>query len=52
MMRVLDMVLVMVRLSVTVSESGESLGDGQFGNNDTRVTTNHTKHEVKFQQLK
>ena len=52
MMRVLETVLLLMRLSVTGSESGESLEDGQLGNNDTRVTTNHTKHEVNFQQLK
>jgi len=46
MMRVLETALLLVKLSVTMSESGESLGDGQLGNNDTRVTTNHTKHEV------
>ena len=46
-MRVLGTVLLLMRLSVSMSESEESLGDSQLGSNDTRVT-NNTEHEVNI----
>ena len=52
-MRILETVLLFLWLSMTLSmsESEESLEDGPVGSNDTRVT-NDTKHEVNLQQLK
>lgn len=44
-MRVLGTVLLLMGLSVSMSESEESLGDSQQGSNDTRVN-NNTEHEV------
>ena len=44
-MRVLGTVLLLMGLSVSMSESEESLGDSQQGSNDRRVT-NNTEHEV------
>ena len=50
-MRALETVLLLMRLSVSMSESEESLGDGQLGSNDTRVN-NNTEREVNIRQLK
>ena len=51
-MKALETVLLLIRLSVSMSESDESHGDGQLDSNDTRVN-NNTEHEVlNIRQLK
>ena len=49
-MRVLGTVLLLTGLSVSMSESEESLGDSQLGSNDTRVN-NNTEHEVNIDKM-
>lgn len=50
-MKALETVLLLIRLSVSMSESDESHGDGHLDSNDTRVN-NNTEHEVNIRQLK